>query len=248
MILRRFSQSLRDQNWTAITIEFVLLVLGVFLGIQVANWNESRSDRAAYEAAIDRLEAEINTNLATIDAFDPDHAKSLDIASHAFSVLQSCVDNEANLRIVNGGLEVIRGTNGLRLRRNALNEITSNPRLLSLQTPEQRQRFSELLFYFESLEPEAEYYDRQPQERRMEDNPILRVGPPYVFTGRYQGFDWTQTRRKLDLDVPLAVACRDNMLIKTFFNWERRQGALPVISKKWRAELVATKKLIQDHP
>jgi hypothetical protein len=37
MILRRLAQSLREQNWTAIGIEFVLLVLGVFLGIQVAN-------------------------------------------------------------------------------------------------------------------------------------------------------------------------------------------------------------------
>ena len=39
MILRRLAQSLKEQNWTAITIEFVLLVLGVFLGIQAANWN-----------------------------------------------------------------------------------------------------------------------------------------------------------------------------------------------------------------
>jgi hypothetical protein len=46
MILRRFAQSLRDQNWTAITVEFVLLIAGVFLGIQAANWNAEReSDR-----------------------------------------------------------------------------------------------------------------------------------------------------------------------------------------------------------
>lgn len=45
MILRRFAQDLREQNWTAIFIEFVLLVLGVFLGIQVANWNEDRLTR-----------------------------------------------------------------------------------------------------------------------------------------------------------------------------------------------------------
>jgi hypothetical protein len=45
MILRRLSQSLKDQNWTAITVEFVLLVLGVFLGIQAANWNEARLTR-----------------------------------------------------------------------------------------------------------------------------------------------------------------------------------------------------------
>ncbi len=45
MIFRRLAQNLRDQNWTAIFIEFVLLVLGVFLGIQVANWNTELADR-----------------------------------------------------------------------------------------------------------------------------------------------------------------------------------------------------------
>ncbi len=245
MILRRFAEALKQQNWAAIAIEFVLLVGGVFLGIQVANWNAARADRMEYEAALGRLGAEIDINLSALDAFDPEMAKSLNIGSHALTVLQSCVDNEENLRIVNAGLEEIRGTSSLRLRRNALGEMTSNPRLLSQQTAEQRKRFSELLFYFESLQPEADYFDRQPQERRMEDNPVLRVGTPYIYTGKYLGFDWTTTRRKLELNVPIAVACRDNMLIKTFFNWERRQGGLPVIAKKWRAELLATKKLIE---
>ena len=43
MILRRFSQALKEQNWPAIWIEFVLLVAGVFLGIQVSNWNQQRT-------------------------------------------------------------------------------------------------------------------------------------------------------------------------------------------------------------
>ena len=245
MILRRLSQSLKEQNWSAICVEFVLLVVGVFLGIQVANWNAARVDHMEYEAALGRLGAEIDINIAALDAFDPEIAKSLNLGSRALTVLQSCVDNEENLRIVNAGLEEIRGTSSLRLRRNALIEMTSNPRLLSQQTAEQRKRFSELLFYFESLQPDADYFDRQPQERRMEDNPVLRVGAPYIYSAKYLGFDWTTTRRRLDLNVPLAVACRDNMLIKTFFNWERRQGGLPVIAKKWRAELLATKNLIK---
>lgn len=45
MVLRRLAENLKAQNWTAITIEFVLLVVGVFLGIQVANWNEARVER-----------------------------------------------------------------------------------------------------------------------------------------------------------------------------------------------------------
>ena len=44
MILRRFPQS-AYQNWTAITIEFVLVVLGVFFGILAANWNVERVEK-----------------------------------------------------------------------------------------------------------------------------------------------------------------------------------------------------------
>jgi len=56
VILRRFSQSLKEQNWTAIGIEFVLLVLGVFLGIQVANWNETRRERTLEAEYVGRLQ------------------------------------------------------------------------------------------------------------------------------------------------------------------------------------------------
>jgi len=53
MILRRLSQSLKEQNWAAITIEFVLLVVGVFLGIQVANWNSERIEQQRTASLLD---------------------------------------------------------------------------------------------------------------------------------------------------------------------------------------------------
>ncbi len=56
MILRRLVQNLRKQNWTTITIEFVLLVVGVFLGIQAANWNEQRREHALEAEYIARLQ------------------------------------------------------------------------------------------------------------------------------------------------------------------------------------------------
>ena len=59
MILRRLSQSLKAQNWTAIWIEFVLLVAGVFLGIQVANWNEDRQTNAKAADFTQRLRADL---------------------------------------------------------------------------------------------------------------------------------------------------------------------------------------------
>lgn len=59
MILRRLSQSLKEQNWMAITIEFVLLVLGVFLGIQVSNWNAERETNKKAVEFTEKLVADL---------------------------------------------------------------------------------------------------------------------------------------------------------------------------------------------
>ena len=59
MIVRRFARALNDQNWTAIAIEFVLLVLGVFLGIQVSNWNTERENRQKAAIFTERLKADL---------------------------------------------------------------------------------------------------------------------------------------------------------------------------------------------
>ncbi len=245
MILRRVIEHVREQNWTAIAIDFVIVVAGVFVGIQVANWNQGRADRAEYEAALVRLGAEIDTNLAILDAFDPVIERSLKTGGSALTVLQSCVDSEENRRIVEAGLEEIRGTAGLLPHRKALEEITSNPRLLSQQSAKERQRFSEMLFYFDALQPTADSAERRPMESGMESNPILRIGAPYEIKATFFGSDWAKTRRKLELNVPLDEACRNDQLIKSFFNWERSQDNLPVISQKWRAEMMATKTLIE---
>ena len=245
MILRRVIKHVREQEWTAIWIDLGIVIVGVFIGIQVSNWNEARADRAAYEAALGRLSDEIDTNLASLDAFDADIDNSLATGSRALTVLQSCVDSEENRRIVDAGLDTIRGTDGLHPRRNALDDIASNPRLLAQQTGRERQQFSELRYYFDVLQKTADSAERRPSESGMEKNPMLRVGAPYQSTFKYHGFDWVSTRRKLELGVPVAQACHDNQFIKSFFNWERIQGSLPVISRKWRAELMATKKLIE---
>ncbi len=62
-MLRRFSQSLQQQNWTAISIEFVLLVLGVFLGIQVANWNQERVANQQSKIFTERLREDLRVEI-----------------------------------------------------------------------------------------------------------------------------------------------------------------------------------------
>lgn len=41
-MLRRVVANFRRQDWTAVTVELVVVVIGVFLGVQAANWNQDR--------------------------------------------------------------------------------------------------------------------------------------------------------------------------------------------------------------
>jgi hypothetical protein len=39
MLLRRMTHHVKAQNWFAVALDFVIVVAGVFLGIQIGNWN-----------------------------------------------------------------------------------------------------------------------------------------------------------------------------------------------------------------
>lgn len=59
MILRRVVESLRQQHWTAVFIELVIVVLGVFIGMQVSNWNAEREDNRKSAIFTSRLEQDL---------------------------------------------------------------------------------------------------------------------------------------------------------------------------------------------
>ncbi len=58
MLLRRVIEHVKAQNWTAVVLDFVIVVVGVFMGIQVSNWNQQRIDREREEELLVRLHGE----------------------------------------------------------------------------------------------------------------------------------------------------------------------------------------------
>lgn len=64
MLLRRVIEHLRRQEWTAIAIDFVIVVVGVFIGIQVANWNEVRVNDARASGYLERIHNDLEADLS----------------------------------------------------------------------------------------------------------------------------------------------------------------------------------------
>ncbi|MEM1269246.1 MAG: hypothetical protein AAGI08_04270 [Bacteroidota bacterium] len=59
MLFRRVLKHVKDQNWTAVAIDFVIVVLGVVIGLQVSNWNTARQDRSTARELLVRLENDL---------------------------------------------------------------------------------------------------------------------------------------------------------------------------------------------
>lgn len=76
MILRRLIGNLRTQNWTAIGIEFLIVVVGVFIGLQAANWNQSRLDRRETQQMLEQLVPELQSQMEFFDSVRTYYATS----------------------------------------------------------------------------------------------------------------------------------------------------------------------------
>ena len=59
MIFKRAVAKLRAQDWSAITIELGIVILGVFIGTWVANWNQERTAQRDTRALLVQLQPEM---------------------------------------------------------------------------------------------------------------------------------------------------------------------------------------------
>jgi len=55
MVLRRLAENLRAQNWAVVSSEILIVIVGVYIGLQVNTWNEERVDARRREQIIGAL-------------------------------------------------------------------------------------------------------------------------------------------------------------------------------------------------
>jgi hypothetical protein len=67
LILRRVTEHVRTQNWTAVFLDFVIVVVGVFIGIQVSNWNDTRAFDARETGLLVELRSELEGSIRTTE-------------------------------------------------------------------------------------------------------------------------------------------------------------------------------------
>ena len=80
---------MRDQNWFAIGIDFTIVVFGVFIGLQVANWNEQRQLRLSDNALLERLQGDFEYIVAGANLRGPLIREQPVLTGHLINALRA---------------------------------------------------------------------------------------------------------------------------------------------------------------
>ncbi|WP_417489078.1 hypothetical protein [Maricaulis sp.] len=96
MILSRLIHHLKTQNWTAVAIEFVIVIAGVVIGFQVTAWNSEREAHARAEILTARLIEDLQAEQWRVEGNAYYYAQVSDNAQRAIDALEGrrSVDDE----------------------------------------------------------------------------------------------------------------------------------------------------------
>ncbi|MEN7341970.1 MAG: hypothetical protein AAAFM81_03475 [Pseudomonadota bacterium] len=84
---------MKAHDWFAVGIDFVIVVIGVFIGIQVANWNDVQTNQADLKTSLQRLSKEVTQNTNVIDKVLGDYDRGRANRNLARKALDSCNDS-----------------------------------------------------------------------------------------------------------------------------------------------------------
>jgi hypothetical protein len=144
MLLRRLTAHLKRQDWFAVGIDLLTVVFGVFLGLQVNDWNQARQDRALERGYIDRISHDITRSREAIVVSDDAMRAQVEGATLVLQVLDACKLPDAQRDAFARALYSIGKFDTATLDQTALDELKSTGRSTVLSSVELRESLSAL--------------------------------------------------------------------------------------------------------
>lgn len=142
-LLRRLAADLRQHHWTGVAIELAIVVLGVFIGLQAANWNEARRDRALERQYLERLREDFVQSAETAQGAAEDMEAQASKATLVMGALRACrLEGDAQRADFASALYVLGRIQPPMMTRGTIDELRSTGRLGILRSVRLRKALS----------------------------------------------------------------------------------------------------------
>lgn len=93
MIIQRIANGVKDQDWFVVGVEVMVVVIGIFIGLQVDDWSQERKNRELELYYFEQFVVELED---TIQALEQESNYALRVASHATKIQQMLDDKALN--------------------------------------------------------------------------------------------------------------------------------------------------------
>jgi hypothetical protein len=136
LILSRLTKAIREQNWFAVVLEFIIVIAGVVIGFQITAWNEGRSERAREAEYLIQLDTELTAVIENIGSAQ----SGLDAYFNWITLFLGGVeaDDPGMAQRGSWGLNAITDVEIINLEPAALREMISAGELSIIQNPSLR--------------------------------------------------------------------------------------------------------------
>lgn len=142
MILSHISRAVREQNWFAVAIEFVIVILGVVIGFQITEWRGEQADRRLEAYYLERLHADL---VGTLDDYYNNAGwddTQLDAEDVALNALRSCTLDESERNAFVRGIIFSGNINPVPLRWETADELIATGNIGLIRDLELRERLA----------------------------------------------------------------------------------------------------------
>lgn len=113
MLLRRISDHVKSQNWFAVILDLVVVVIGIFLGLQLSNLNEDRKERIAAEAFLDKLAVDVRYVITNLEDKREERKRAVAAGTIVIRYLRGEVAFEDHAENIKRGIRSIVRTSNL---------------------------------------------------------------------------------------------------------------------------------------
>jgi hypothetical protein len=139
MIFNRFSRAIIEQNWLTVTLEIFVVVIGIFLGLQVDDWNENRKNQKEELVYLAKLSDDLNT--MRIELLDEIQTRTnrLERMKSALYALEDCDNSPQAQADVKFALERYQISNGINFLDATYNEMVASGALARIADQELKQ-------------------------------------------------------------------------------------------------------------
>ncbi|MDM7859811.1 hypothetical protein QTP81_04255 [Alteromonas sp. ASW11-36] len=145
MLLRRFMLNLNEQNWLAVILDLVVVILGIFLGLQVTEWNNQRVEDNRSVEYLERILIDFDNNIELQEILIPAFQKRRKQLVETYRFLRAPDDSAYDEQAFITGISTIERDIGIDINITTLNELISAGDLKLIQSAEVRLAIGQLL-------------------------------------------------------------------------------------------------------